>query len=548
MKLCGAKIRYATLLGLGFFCLLLAVFCSVATGDSNQKPFSVSNMPAEEALRLGERIYREGVLPSGAPMEAVVKGDIPVDGTAFSCESCHMRSGLGSIEGRVITPPTNGKKLFQPLKTLYKKVVVGSMPDRRPAYTEESLADVLRGGIDPSGRTLNDIMPRYMLDDRDMAILIYYLKSLSSQFSPGVTDTTLRIAAIITDDVSPEEGEVMIALLEDYFTYRNNTAKAYGMGKRQSRMTETMLGAREAAHLDLKLSRWVLKGPPQTWRSQLEEFYRAEPVFALLGGITSGEWKPIHDFSEAHRIPSLFPLTDLPVISETDWYTLYLSKGYYQEGEGAARYLSGQDNLKKGKTIVEIVRDSSEGRALSTGFRETWRDMGNQPPLTITLKSEETLTEELLQRVMVKEKPAVLVIWDGPEVLPALEALQASKDMPDVVLVSFGYLGKDVWTLGEGLRDFVYITYPFRLPQDEAKLSFSVPIMRNMEIKGDAQLILKRTYAVIQILARALMDLKGEYYRDRFLDVIGMMADQQVPLYERFSFGPGQRYASKGCY
>jgi hypothetical protein len=24
--------------------------------------------------------------------------------------------------------------------------------------------------------------------------------------------------------------------------------------------------------------------------------------------------------------------------------------------------------------------------------------------------------------------------------------------------------------------------------------------------------------------------------------------DQEVPLFERLSFGPGQRYASKGCY
>ncbi len=363
-----------------------------------------------------------------------------------------------------------------------------------------------------------------------------------------MTDTTLRIATIISDDVSPEERDVMLAPLEDYFTYRNNSAKAYGIGKRQSRMTETMLGSRDAAYLDLKLSLWVLKGPPQTWRGQLEEFYRAEPVFALLGGSTSGEWKPIHDFSEANRIPSLFPFTNLPVISETDWYTLYLSKGYYQEGEGAARYLNSRGDLLKGRAIVQIVRSSQEGRALTAGFLETWRDIGNQPPLTVTLKAEETLTAELLQQVLAKEKPAAVVIWDGPEALPALETLPAGKNMPEVVFVSSGYLGKDVWSLREGLRDFVYITYPFRLPQDEAGQRFSIPFMRNMEVKGDAQLILKRTYAVIQVLARALMDLKGEYYRDRFLDVIGMMADQQVPLYERLSFGPGQRYASKGCY
>ncbi len=32
------------------------------------------------------------------------------------------------------------------------------------------------------------------------------------------------------------------------------------------------------------------------------------------------------------------------------------------------------------------------------------------------------------------------------------------------------------------------------------------------------------------------------------LDIIGMMADMQDSPYEWLSFGPGQRYASKGCY
>jgi hypothetical protein len=541
--------------------LLIALLWIDSSRAGEAKSSMAIQLSQAEVLRQGERMYREGILPSGEPMKAVVKGDIPVAGTAFTCASCHLRSGLGSVEGGVITPPTNGPNLYQPITSLHKLYKVHSAPLVRPAYTDKSLADVLMTGIAPGGRKLNDVMPRYMLDDRDMAILISYLKSLSSEFSPGVTETTIHLATVVTDDVSPEEREAMLTSIEKYFTYKNNLAQYYQTkgGRRSARMAEAMLLSPEVIYKRLLLSRWLLSGPPETWRSQLEEYYRKDQVFALLSGITKGQWQPIHQFCEDNRIPSILPITDYPVISDTDWFTIYFSKGLYQEGEGAARHLNSVAEALRHKTVVEVVRDSPEGRALSKGFQETWQTLGHRSAVTVILKKEELLTTEFLERIVKREKPAALLVWDGPGALRAIEALGGSGDRPGMVFVSSSYLGETIWTLREDARDLIYLTYPYRLPQDEESYKNMVEsFMGIRNFQGDKLIILKRVYSAVQVFSQALVGMNGNYYRDYLLDLFGMTMgangmglweqDAVYPLYERFSFGPGQRYASKGCY
>ena len=572
MKAIKGNGKSASVKFLSIISLLLALIWIDSARAEGERPLTIAGLSQSEALRLGERIYRKGLLSSGEPVQAVVKGDIPVAGTAFTCISCHLRSGLGSYEGEVLTPPTDGSNLFRPKKKSYKVVEASSASPSRPAYTDESLAEALQFGIDPAGRTLKDVMPRYILEEKDLAILIFYLKSLSSQFSPGVSDTTIRFATVITDDVTPEERDAMLVPLENYIK-RNGTVTAYETG--EARLSESELLANRIAYRQLSsvkrlsLSRWLLKGSPDTWLAQLEEYYRKEPVFALLGGITKGEWQPIHRFSEDHRIPCILPITEFPVISETDWYTLYFSKGFYQEGEAAARYLNNIYDSLKNKSIVQIVRDSREGRALSAGFQERWLGLGHPEPATITLKDGETLTRKVLHQRLASDKPVALIIWDGPDALPVLETISSERNRPEIVIISSGYLGNNIWTLKEQIRDFTYITYPFRLPQAEIQYQAIASLMLKKEVHGDAQMIVKQLYIITRVLSQMLKDMSGQYYRDNFLDVIGMnrnpdsmimlkgaatgtgmgvALDETYPLYERLSFGPDQRYASKGCY
>jgi mono/diheme cytochrome c family protein len=536
-----------TIITIALVCFTILSFCFKPSGSH------AGQIKDEAALQLklkdGERIYREGILPSGEPTQAFVKGDLPVPGTAFTCISCHLRAGIGSVEGGVYTPPTNGKNLYQPLKKTRHNVEVkhGEPPFRRPAYTDKTLAEVIRSGTDPNGKALNDIMPRYMLDDKDMEALIEYLKTLSSQFSPGITDTTIRFATIVSEDANQEESAAMFNALDKFVSDKNGMIKSNQNTTlpRERMMAKTMFLSKGFETRTLTLSRWVLKGSPETWRSQLEEYNRKEPVFALLGGIVSGDWSPVHHFCEENRIPCIFPNTDFPIISESSWYTLYLTKGYYQEGESVARYLNSIGHGDNDGPVVQIVRTSREGSALSSGFEKTWRSLGQSAPVTVTLKAGETPDMKILEKILSGDTPAAVLLWDGQGAGRLIETIAASPHKPAMLFASSSYLGNDFWKLSEHVRDFTYLAYPFRLPQDKVV----EPMMRKViTFKVADNKIAKQSFALVELLSMAVMEIKDNYYRDNFLDVIGMSMDRIVPLYERLSFGPGQRYASKGCY
>jgi ABC-type branched-subunit amino acid transport system substrate-binding protein len=526
---------------------VLLTACLLTTGGLVAAPKTVAGLPAAKALALGEQMFRKGILPSGQELQARVKGDIRVPGSAFACSSCHLRSGLGSIEGGVFTLPTNGAKLAQPLFLKSSKIPpadreafgIKTLP-KRPPYTDATLAAVIRTCVDPTGRELNPVMPRYELTDRDMEILVHYLKNLSSKLSPGASLKLLRFATVITEEVRPEDREAMLLPLENFVLEHNRRAgnfdnKMYVFGSGP----EMMLSYRPLA-----LDRWELKGPRSTWRRQLEAYNRKQPAFALLGGISYGSWQPIHDFAEAFQIPCLFPITDYPVLSDSDWYTLYLSKGLQQEGQAAARYL--KNALPKGR-IVQVVRDAPEGRALAAGFQESWSELEGQPFPTVLLPAKAALTETYLRTLIQKEQAAAVVLWTGAEAFPALAALAA--DAPAFVVMSSSYLKQQLTDLPEPARGFTYVTYPYRHPDEEGKYSPLVNhLLAGYTTHHPETRISTRMYSLTQVLTTALMDMEQNLYRDTFLDVIGMQRDQALPDYERLSFGPGQRYASKGCY
>lgn len=527
----------------------------LAGADAERELALPEGVTSEEAMRLGERMYREGILPSGEPMRARLQGDVEFDGTMFSCSSCHLRSGMGSLEGTVITQPTTGAWLYRPLVGAeMKPESQAKVPKRldpppfRPAYTDALLARSMWVGKDAGGRELHWAMPRFPLARDDMAIMVHYLKNLSVEWSPGVDDTTLRFATVVSHDVSDVDRAAMVETLQAHVRDHNSQAR---QEERRAVSGPFYKEEKNAPYRRYALDVWELTGDRSTWPAQLESYNRERPVFALLGGLVNGSWAPVHEFSERHQIPCLFPLTDEPVLSDGDWYTMYFSRGFSQEGDTAARFLHRSEVVLADAPVVQVGRDLPGSRELMRGFTEARASVRRPAPIDRILAPEEPLDGQLLERLVAEHPGAVLVLWLEPQDPEALARLAASGSPPPAVILSESLLGEALWSLPESIRGFTYVTYPHALAEDEQRSRISVA--RWLEAKRlpvtnfDIQ---AKMYFVGWMLSGVVKKMRDDFYRDYALDIVGMMRDQyySIAVYPRLSFGPGQRYASKGCY
>lgn len=496
----------------------------------------------------GMRIYREGLLPSGAALRGVLRNGAELSGADAACAKCHRRSGLGGGEGQKTIRPIAGRLLFDlPSSPATERAgVLSEVVKAKPRYTVETLALALREGVDSSGRSLDELMPRFDIRDEDIAQLASYLKHLSQTKAPGVSESEIHFATIITPGVDPVRTKAMLDVLETFFADKNSGTRKEG--KRKAFGREQM----SRSYRTWVLHVWKLEGLPETWSAQLEDYYREQPVFAALSGIGAGNWRPVHEFCEQAGLPCLFPNVDYPVISETDYASIYFSHGVALEAEVLAKHLAGARQNGQSGPIVQVFRDDAIGRVPAQVFRSALQRSGINDVTDRPVTGQSPLPSELWNSLLGSERPGILVLWlnegdlanlpalAGPT--PGLESLYISASLvtsPCRVLLC------DTWL------DKVRLIYPFELPSWRAQRASRMDIwLRSKNIPLLDERIQANTYFAVTVSGDALAHMGENFSRDYFIERVEQMTEQSLSsfLYPRLSLGPGQRFASRGSY
>jgi mono/diheme cytochrome c family protein len=490
----------------------------------------------QEAIAAGRRIYWQGVLPSGKAITGTVQGDIPIDGTQLTCLSCHRRSGLGGGEGSRVVPPISGPALYQAREALHRS---------RPAYTDETLAKAIRTGINAAGERLDSVMPLYRLSDEDMAALVSYLKTLSAQPSAGVTEERIYFGTVITEEVAPSAQKAMLDVLETYFEQKNALTRNEWRRAQSGAYFERY---RDKAYREWRLELWRLTGPPESWTAQLESYYRKQPVFALLSGVSTGPWRPIHEFCERYEIPSLLPNTDVPPPDGDGGYSVYFTRGMALEARAIAAHLGRQGS---GGTVLQIFRTDDRGRFAAETLREALAGKEGRRLSEWPLAETTELSAAAIVERKQASKATTLVLWLGTSDLHRLESLPASLLRGETLYLSSTLVGSSIEAVPHALRKSGFLAHPYSLPQDlERRGRFVQLWLKSRGVERVDDRIQAQTYFASLLANDALMHMRRNLFRDYLLDSIDHadpMATRSV-AYPGVSFGPGQRYVSKGCY
>jgi hypothetical protein len=532
-----------------------------------------------DLVALGQRIYREGILPTGVPLQGLAAANVWLKGAQGACITCHRRSGYGSSEGPIEVRSITGPALFGarvapqladlPMPALPEpSAPEPSAPQQsaaelarstakalrrvraerfaggrqRPPYDEPALARAVREGVDVTGRAMSPSMPRFGLDPLAMAALSAYLKTLSVQVSPGVTEDTVHFATVIQPGSDPAQRQALIDVLQTYVQDRNRGARV------EIRREAAGMLRLNRSYREWVLHVWDLKGSSDTWAAQLAAHQAAQPVFALVSGLGKSSWRPIHAFSEQFEVPCIFPQVDLPELDAGGFYTVYLSRGMTLEAQALAKHVLSLP-LQERAAVTQVFGGEEASQAGAQAFRAAWSAGGGGRLVDTPLPGE--ASETFWQQLAQSHQAHTLVLWLRPEELEHAQALTRTPSRVQTIYLSSMLNANPHAGLAASGQERVRLVYAQDLPAArEARLAVVKRWLSSNGLPLVDETVQMNAYLAASVTGLLMSHSKDMYSREFLLERMEHLLGTAVEpsLYPRLSLGPGQRYASKGSY
>jgi hypothetical protein len=499
-----------------------------------------------DLVEAGRQIYEDGILPDGSELIATRPEGLILQGRFAACVRCHRASGMGSIEGvadkAILVPPVAGPVLFAPAlfadsfldeEHHYVPHPTWRRAMKRPAYDRESLGAALREGRNTLGESFEAPMLHYDLDEHALSALTAYLETLGAETDPGGDGDKISIGIVVTPDADPDDARAILDVVGAFLRH----TKAYGK--------------------PLQLAEWRLTGDPDTWLTQMQEGYREQPVFALLSGIGTSEWRPVHEFCEQNRVPCILPSVDA-VPATGGHFSVYFSPGVELEAAILAQFL---DREPPDGSVIQLFGDAS-GRKAAARLSDRLGGAGIEAQ---PRKFRVTAPSLSLHGISDED---VTLLWLGADELEQLASL-VEAGLPGDVYFSATLADPSSVKLPQSWRSrvrFVTLDDDISVQTEVARLRLARWLEQqglaghnNRRLQADAYVASYLFNAALsrirrQEIRRPEVPLTREHLLETIESLVSRSADGttllnqdlQIAHYGRMSLGPTQRITTRG--
>jgi hypothetical protein len=213
---------------------------------------------------------------------------------------------------------------------------------------------------------------------------------------------------------------------------------------------ERRLHSRRKWALDL----WELSGPSATWAEQLAQRQKQQPVFAIVSGLSNGEWQPVQDFCEANRVGCWFPSVDMvPADAAQSQFSLYFSAGVTTEAQVMA------SKLKAGSgRVVQLVAPDAVAHSAAAALRQALAQGKRLALQDVEAAADLATVQAAIAGLGAQD---TLVLWLRPSDLSGLARLAKTRAQ---VLVSATLAGNEQLDLPAALRQNATLVQPLEVP------------------------------------------------------------------------------------
>jgi ABC-type branched-subunit amino acid transport system substrate-binding protein len=472
-------------------------------------------LSAEE--QAGQRIYLDAITPSGEPLRGLVgAGQMPLSGAALACGNCHGADGKGRPEASVLPPDVTWEDLSKPYGHVHSS-------RRHGAFTEKNLGLALNEGLDPEGNRLDWTMPRYALSRSEIVALVAYLKRLSTQSDPGVSDRSLRIGTILPSrgPLAPS-AEAMRAALLAYFEKVN---RAGGIHQRRIELSVAQdFGAAKKAFAD-------------------------EPVFALVSPFVSEEEAAFGDLIDASKLPAVGPFTTNPQrIGRRSGFAFHVLPGPEEQAAVLVDF-AARDAKTSGWHAAIVGSGASPYREAAEAASRRCEKLGCGEIARIGAYAGPLNAAAAVARLKAERRKQVFFFGSENEFAQFLDAAGSATDAPWRPRVyAAGALARAADAVRGRFDGEVFLAFPASPAERSATDALSA-LRREFGLEAQHEGAQRAALAAAAVLVEGLSRAGRDLSRARFVQALESLNNFNPGGFgPTVSYGPDRRFGAQGGY